>query len=137
MFTVTITLLTLPLPCLQRIDAQRQARQSTLHRQVRERNLAQLKTWEQNTATKLTEQQRLKHHERVKQLQVCYYICYYICVMHACVCTYVVYQGSLYNVKLWPTVCSLHNFQLRSRTQLDEMMWLSLALFLFTSLLLV
>ena len=57
--------------CLQRIDAQRQARQSSLQRQVRERNAAQLKTWEQNTATQLTEQQRLKHQERVKQLQVC------------------------------------------------------------------
>lgn len=57
--------------CLQRIDAQRQARQSSLQRQVRERNAAQLKTWEQNTATQLTEQERLKHQERVKQLQVC------------------------------------------------------------------
>ena len=56
--------------CLQRIDAQRQARQSSLQRQVRERNAAQLKTWEQNTATQLTEQERLKHQERVKQLQV-------------------------------------------------------------------
>ena len=58
-------------PCLQRIDAQRQSRQSSLQQQVRERNAAQLKTWEQTTATQLTEQQRLKHHERVKQLQVC------------------------------------------------------------------
>ena len=61
----------LPSFCLQRIDAQRQARQSSLQRQVRERNAAQLKTWEQNTATQLTEQERLKHQERVKQLQVC------------------------------------------------------------------
>ena len=58
-------------PCPQRIDAQRQSRQSSLQQQVRERNAAQLKTWEQTTATQLTEQQRLKHHERVKQLQVC------------------------------------------------------------------
>ena len=75
--------------CLQRIDAQRQARQSSLQRQVRERNAAQLKTWEQNTATQLTEQERLKHQERVKQLQVCARSVHVHLLYNECVCMYV------------------------------------------------
>ena len=45
-----------------------------------------MKTWEENANAQLTAQNRLKHQDRMKQLQVGYCVCVCVCVCVLCVC---------------------------------------------------
>jgi hypothetical protein len=51
------------------VDSQRQSRMDTYQRSLQERNTAMMRNWEENAAAQLTEQARLKHQDRMKQLQ--------------------------------------------------------------------